>query len=171
MKMKIIEAMKKIKDLVRKAEDIRTKIQKSCADLDNETPLFPDQKNQVDSWLQAHSDLVKEIMRLRVAIQRTNMATQVTMDLGGKEVVKTIAEWVLRRRESAKMELLAWQCLTDRGLREGSIPQSTGGVREVRIRRYYDPEQRDGMIDRLKSEPLMIDAKLEVINAITDLIE
>lgn len=170
--MKIIEGMKQIKDLVRKADDLRGKITKCAADLDIETPLYGEgQRETVRGWVQAHSDIVKEILRLRLAIQRTNLATMVTIDLGGKEVTKTIAEWVHRRRDLAGLELSGWTALNDRNLKDGRMQQSTGDIRDVKVRRYYNPEERDKMVDMLKSEPLLVDAKLEVVNAITDLME
>ena len=169
--MKIIEAMKQIKDLQRKAEDLRQKIGNHSADLDYETPLYENQKLQVSEWLQAHSDIMKEILRLRFAIQRTNIVTEVTITLAGKDVTKSIAEWIHRRRDLASFEQAAWAKLTDRGLREGTITQSTGQPKEVKIRRYFDPLTRDQKLDEFRSEPHQIDATLEVVNAITDLIE
>lgn len=169
--MKIIEGMKQIKDLQRKAEDLRHKISGASADLDNETPLYENQKDRVSGWLQAHSDITKEILSLRVSIQRTNLATDVTVELGGKSVTKTIAEWIHRRRDLATLELTAWKQLSDRSLREGILTQSTGEPIQVKLRRYYSPEERDAKLDIYQSEPLLIDSKLEVINAITDLIE
>lgn len=169
--MKIIEAMKKIKMLQEKAEDLRGKIGQHSADLDFETPLYADQRKQVGEWLQAHSDIMKEILKLRVAIQKTNLATSVTITLGGKDVVKTIAEWIHRRRDLAGFDLQAWQKLTDRGLREGTVQQSTGQLKEVKIRRYFEPVERDNKIEVYRTEPQVIDATLEVTNAITDLME
>jgi len=169
--MKIIEGMKQIKDLQRKASDLRIKIGNCSADLDVETPLYEEQKTKVRGWLQAHDDIIQEILKLRVAIQRTNLATDVTVELGGKAVTKNIAEWIHRRRDLAQEDLSAWKQLTDRGLREGTVKQSTGESKEVKIRRYYDPEERDRKLDMYRSEPLLIDSRLEVINAITDLIE
>ncbi len=169
--MKIIEAMKQIKDLQRKAEDLRKKIGQCSVDLDCETPLYEDQFGKVAGWLQSHSDLCKEILRLRVVIQRTNLQTDATVELGGKAVTKTLAEWIHRRRDLAKLELAAYQQLTDRNLREGRVQQSSGEQKEVHIRRYYTPELRDKAIDMLTSEPLLVDARLEVVNAVTDLVE
>lgn len=172
--MKLIEAMKRIKELELKAKDLREKVARGSADLDFETPTYPDQRATVDGWLQAHSDVLKEILRLKVAIQRTNLATIVAIDVGGegKDLVKkSIAEWVHRRQKLAAVELEMWRALTDRGLREGNVMQSTGTPKEVKIRRYYDPKQRDAMVTIFQAEPLRIDATLEVTNAITDLIE
>jgi len=169
--MKIIEAMKQIKDLQRKAEDLRQKVGNHSADLDYETPLYENQKLQVAEWLQAHSDIMKEILRLRVAIQRTNILTEVTITLAGKDVTKSIAEWIHRRRDLAGYEQNAWGRLTDRNLREGTITQSTGQLKEVKIRRYFDPLVRDRKIEEFRSEPHQIDSTLEVVNAVTNLIE
>ena len=44
----------------------------------------------------------QEIARLRVAITRTNLATSVTIELGGKPVTKTLAEWIQRRGDKKK---------------------------------------------------------------------
>ena len=170
--MKIIEAMRKLKNLNVKAEDLRSKIAQFCADLTIETPTYPDQRKQVSEWLQAHGDVLKEILHLRVAIQRTNLATNATVELDGKAVTKTVAEWIHRRRDLAKLELDAWSKLTDRGLKEQNVQTSQGGaVTEVRIRRYYDPLERDRKRTLYQSEPSTIDGVLEIINATTDLTE
>lgn len=169
--MKLIEGLKQIKDLQRKAEDLRAKIALHSAHLSHETPVYADQKGQVNEWLQAHGDILKEICRLRVAIQRTNLATPVAIELNGKTVTKSIAEWIHRRRDLAKFDLQAWQKLTDRGLREGVMDQSTGKQMEVRIVRCYSPEERDKKVDAYSSEPITIDSKLEITNAVTDMIE
>ena len=170
--MKLIEAMKKLKDLNVKAEDLRKKVSLNCADLSLETPLYgADQKATVDGWIQAHSDLLQEILKLRVGIQRTNLATPVTIAVGGKQVTKSIAEWIHRRRDLAKLDMDMWAKLGDRGLKEQNIQTAPGGpITEVRIRRYYDPALRDAKLDLYRSEPSVIDATLEVTNAVTDLI-
>jgi len=169
--MKIIEALKQIKDLSRKADDLVIKVQHNSAYLSHETPAYVDQKQQVQEWLQAHSDLLKEILRLRVAIQKTNLETDVTIELAGKNVTKSIAEWIHRRRDLAKAEREIWAKLTDRGLKEGLLQQSVGDPILVKIVRCFNPAERDKKIDEYTSEPMLIDSRLEIINAITDLIE
>lgn len=170
--MKIIEAMKLIKELLVKREDLVKKVREHCADLDYETPLYQEQRKQVSEWLQSHSDVCKQILALRLAIQRTNLATVVAVELDGKRVEKTIAAWIHRRRDLAGHELAAWSALGDRGLKEGKI-QSTqpgGEARDVKIRRYFDPLERDKKIELYRSEPSVIDRTLEVVNATTDLV-
>lgn len=171
--MKLIEAMKLIKELQVKREDLLAKIKQHCADLDYETPVYPEQAKQVGKWIQATSDILHEILDLRLRIQKTNLATTVTIELDGNKVVKSIAGWIHRRRDLAGHELSAWQALTDRGLREGRLPTSTPGeqAKEVKIRRYYEPLVRDKKIELFRSEPSIIDRTLEVVNATTDLME
>jgi hypothetical protein len=170
--MKLIEAMKLIKELQIKADDLRNKVKQYCADFDFETPMYPDQKRQISEWIQSHSDILKEILGLRVNIQRTNLATPVEIEIGGKRISKTIAEWIHRRRDLAKEELTMWAGLSDKGLKEGQmLPATSPGVAPtpVKLRRYYDPSERDGKVELFRAEPGIIDRTLEVVNATTDL--
>lgn len=170
--MKLIQAMKQIKDLTRKAEDLRGKVSVHCAHMSYETPTYGDkQREQVREWLQAHTDILKEVLRLRVAIQKTNLQTTVKIEIGGVHVEKSIAEWIHRRRDLAKLDMEAWSKLTDRGLKEGQAKNSMGEVFDAKIVRNFDPLERDKKIELYRSEPSTIDATLETVNAVTDLIE
>ena len=169
--MKLIEALKKIKELQRKAEDLRELVKENCAISSIETALYPDQKAKVSGWIQSHSDLMKEILSLRIAIQKTNLETDVTIEVEGKKVKKSIAEWIHRRRDLAAYELDMWNKLSDRNIREGQTAGPGGQIIDLRIVRFYDAEERDKKRAALQEEPTIIDSKLEVINAITDLIE
>jgi len=170
--MKIIQGLKEIKDLKVKADDLKTKVHKHCAHLSFESPVYPDQKDQVSKWLQAHSDVIKEISRLQLAIAKTNLDTMVTIKLGDKNVVKSITEWIYRRRDLAAMQQAMYKSLTDRGLQEkGTYTDSQEDNKEYKIVRCYDPVERDNKIELYRSEPSIVDATLEVINATTDLIE
>ncbi len=170
--MKLIQAMKKLKDLNVKAEDLRKKVALHSADLTIENPVYPDQRRQLGEWIQGHHDVLKDILRLRVGIQRTNISTDVPIEIGGKTVTKSIAEWIHRRRDLAKMEMAMWQALTDRNLKEQNIQTAPGAATtEVRIRRYYDPSERDAKMELYRTEPSVIDATLETVNAVTEMIE
>lgn len=170
--MKIIEAMKKIKELLIKADDLKKKVAQYHADLSFETAVYGDkQREKIREWTQACHDVLGEVLKLRVAIQRTNLVTMADVELGGKIVRKSIAEWIHRRRDLAGLDLKVWDALNDKGLKEGQMKNSAGEVIDVKIRRYYDPEERDRMRDLYSSEPGVIDRTLEVVNAVTDLIE
>ncbi len=169
--MKLIEALKKIKELQRKAEDLRDLVKNNCARSSLETDKYPQQTQKVGGWIQSHSDILKEILHLRTAIQTTNLKTEVTIELGKRAVKKTIAEWIHRRRDLAGLELSMWVLLSDRGIKEGHVSGPTGDPVEIKLVRFYDPSERDNKRTLYQSEPIIIDSNLEVINAITTLIE
>lgn len=169
--MKLIEALKKIQELQKKAEDLRVLVRDNCARSSLETDKYPDQKNKVAGWIQAHSDILKEILKLRIAIQKTNLEIQVSIELGNNTVTKSIAEWIHRRRDLASEELSMWNNLTDRGIQEGKVKGPSGDLLDMKIVRFYDPETKDNMKALFQSEPTIIDSRLEVINATTEVIE
>lgn len=169
--MKLIEALKKLNDLAKKAEDYRALVKKNCVISSLTKPVYPDQEKKVKEWIQGHSDLLKETLRLRMAIQKTNLETPVTIEIDGKAVTKSIAEWIHRRRDLAVTESKMWEGLTDRGIQEGLTAGPGGDQVKIEIVRYFNPETRDKMRYSYSTEPSLIDGKLEVANAITDLIE
>jgi hypothetical protein len=172
--MKIIEGLKKTKELQKKLDDIKSKVSNYCSYPSFETAVYGSadaQTRQISEWVQSYSDILKEILRLRIAIQKTNIETKVDIELGGIKVTKTIAEWIHRRRDLAVSESSIWQSLTDRNLKEGKFRKTTGEEMELTIIRCYNPVEKDKRLNVLQTEPIVIDGRLEVINAITDLIE
>ena len=169
--MKLIEGLKGLKLLEKKTEDLCSLVSTHCARSSLESDRYPAQAKKIESWIQSHSDTLKEILRLRIAIQRTNLMTDVTIELGGKNVIKTLAEWIHRRRDLAAKELKMWNSLTDRGIKEGLGNGPSGDPMEFKIVRFYNPEERDNKRELYQSEPMLIDGRLEVVNAVTDLIE
>jgi len=174
--MKIIEGMKKLKDLTRKAVDLQKKIQTYCADYDTDSPTYKtaeDQRAQIASWLQAHQDLTREIEKLRIAITFTNVTVKVPVEMeDGSNPSKTIQGWILRRRELAAMDRAAWEGLTNRGLKDQAYRPDAKSEQVIvsHVRRYYDQAARDAKVMLYMAEPARIDATLEVVNATTDLV-
>jgi hypothetical protein len=173
--MKIIEALKRIKEHEQKVVDLKERIKENCALTSVETPRYgtmDDQKSKIKEWLQSVRDTLLEIERLRVAIQETNLKTKVEIELpDGNKVSKNIASWIHRRRDLAKSEMESWRLLTDRGMREGQMKMPSGDIVDVKLSRFFNAEERDEKIDSLTREPSVIDSRLEIINAVTDLIE
>lgn len=172
--MKLIEGLKKIKELLAKADDLRAKVRDNCADMDVQEPVYgsvSQQQEQIKVWLQSHSDVLKEALRLRLSVQRTNLGTKVTIELGGKQVEKTIAEWIHRRKDLAKADGQIWALLTDRGLQPQNFKDKEGQISLTKVRRYFDAKERDTQIELYRTEPGIIDRTLEVVNATTDLME
>lgn len=169
--MKIIEAMKRIKANKEKIAELNTRIQRHSAHLSFESPVYEDQAAKVKEWRQSALDVSRDNVELLVKIARTNLATKVTIQLGDNAVTKSIAEWVWRRREYSAIDMQIWMQHTDRNLKEGNVQTSPGVMTEVKLLRYYSPEERDKNLDLLRSEPHLIDGALEVVNAVTDLAE
>lgn len=170
--MKLIEAMKRVKMNKEKIQDLQTKIGETCANLTHETPLYgTETPAKIREWSQSCLDLSQDNVKLLTQIQKTNLITSVTIEIGNKQVTKSIAEWVWRRREYSKIDLGTFSRMTDRNLKEGFMNTSTGQPMEVKIQRHYDPVKRDEKLAEFKSEPGLIDSSLEITNAVTDLID
>ena len=169
--MRLIEAMKALKRLTAKVRDLRNKIRDHCAILEDEDHPYPEPDKEVAGWRQAAVDTIAEIARLRMAITRTNLRTNVTIEIGGKAISKPIAYWVLRRRELSAMESLVWSSLTDRGLKPKAYDKGDGEVGVHQVRRFYSAKERDEQLSELSEEPMLIDAALEIANAVTELDE
>ena len=170
--MKIIEGLKKVKDLQRKGDDLKKLIAEHCAISSIQKTTYNDQETKVRGWLQAHTDIVTEVLRLRIAIAKTNLATMVVVDLGnGNAPMRSIAEWIHRRRDLAQQDFQAWNRLTDKGIVEHQTKGPGDAIIQIDIERFFDPTVRDNMKELYTSEPSIIDGRLEVVNAITDLIE
>jgi hypothetical protein len=121
--------------------------------------------------MQSIHDSLKAAMDLRIRLQQTNLNTIVPIELGGQKVEHNIAEWIIRRRLYANVEMQAWAALTNRGLKEGQAQTTTGDKLAVKIRYHYDPVERDKKVEAFRGEPGIIDRTLEVINATTDIVE
>jgi len=171
----LIQAMKQRKLLLADIEELKAKINAHAADLDNEAPVYTDevtQRKTVEGWLQAIHDKLSKIEELSLRIQKTNLETKVTIEIEpSRTVEKTIAAWVLRRRDLANHEQLAWGLLNDRNLKDKTVPTSTGGSATVKVRRYFDPQVRDQKVTNFRREPHLIDSILETVNATTPLLE
>ena len=177
--------MKEVDSLFKKVSEIEKQLALYCADVDLDAPVFESedkQTEQIKKWLQSGADCIKRISHLKTSISRTNLATQITIELMGKPVTKSITEWIYRRGNGRSMasglaaiEANLWKSLTDspngKQLTSGQMHRPDGSIREVKVRRYYNPQQRELKISELQVEPSKIDGALEVANAITDLIE
>jgi hypothetical protein len=185
--MKIVQAIKAIKDIQKQIDDLMEKVHTYSSDEDDQNPVYGSveaQTAQISAWMQAIRDLNAEIERLDYCIKKTNVATLVTIKLGDKEITKPIASWIKRGQSSigkrgnkrlslAESDLKAWQCLRENtGRTETKVTKGKAGEDiVVKFRRYWDPKERDKMTKLYASEPSIIDGVLEEVNATIDLIE
>jgi hypothetical protein len=169
----ITAALKKKKSLFEKATDLRHRIGRLSAHMDNEKNPegFSDPKGQVALWLQQHKDIINEIEDLTVHIQRTNILTNVTIIIGDKTITKSITGWVVRRQKLAEQEQAAWTMLSGKNLKPQVLNKDKEGKSEVvQVVYNYDARERDDKISLYRSEPSLIDSALETVNATTTLI-
>ena len=169
--MKIIEALKKIKANDQKISDLNNRIAANCARKSIETSAYDDPIKTVSGWINSVQDLILDNERLTYLIHRTNVETEVTIEIGDNTITKTIDQWLYRRRNGAVKALQTYQRLSDRGLKSEAMKQTDGTILQIDVVRHFDAAERDKKVDLLTSEPLVIDARLEIINAITDLVE
>ena len=176
--MKLVEGMKETKATLRKMEDLRKKIAQHCADLDCMAPTYgsaEEQTKKVSEWLQAHDDLALKLTDLKRQIQLTNLQTPVAIKVGGNGITRSIAEWVIRRREIVDLQLLAYNSLGDKGLADrgvramGNMDESKK-IQSARVRFYFNATDRDSKIEVLKNERESIDKALEIANVLTELL-
>lgn len=169
--MKIIEALKKVKHDREKIVDLQRLINKNAARMESEKPEYEDQKKRVAEWIQSIEDTNHNISKLLTHIQKTNLLTTVTIDIGGKQVQKTIAEWIIRRREGVDVDLRTGIALSVGKLIPKPITDSEGKVTIDQVVVNFDPKRRDESLAILREEKYLIDSALEIVNATTDLVE
>lgn len=169
--MKIIEALKVVKHNRDKIEDLVAKIKLNSARKSFETSPYDNPELQVKSWVDAIEQLALDNEKLLYRIHKTNLLTPVTIEIGGRQIEKSIDEWIYRRREGASIAAVGWKSLTDRGLKDEQIKQSDGTYHEVKVVRHYNTVLRDEKLAVYMAEPSLIDARLEIVNATTDLCE
>lgn len=174
-KLTLHEALSRQKALKLEIAERQQLITQYSADYENETPLLNSPEAQaarISSLEDEIRGLIREHEVLSNRIQYTNATTYVDMVLpGGKIARKTIATWVLRRRELNKIESTTYAAMNDRNLRDRRERTSGGTEQTVRVRRYYDTGLRDNRLMELNSEPRIIDCTLGNINATTFLKE
>ena len=78
---------------------------------------------------------------------------------------------MIRRTELSGYDRKAWSGLTDRNICEGFETNSANEKVQVSIVRCYEPKERDNKVGMYDEEPNLINSKMEVINATTDLME
>jgi hypothetical protein len=160
--MKLIEALKAVSRFRTVQDELIAKIQKNSVLLKGITPEYgDDQAKKVSGWLEDVRQVGLEILSLSIRIQKTNLNTAVSIEMGGLEMSMTIAEWILRRRVTRLAEMRAWASC--------GVPLKTI-VEGADVVRYFEPVERDAQTKLLLEETALIDTALDIANVTTDLI-
>lgn len=169
--MKIIEALKELKIIEKKMQRNIEEIKLYAAFPSNMRPEFNTeaaQRKEVEARIQANMDLSHRYLALRSNIQHTNNTLRVQM--GGKEY--TIQNLLDLKRKMGDYILQTYKALFTRyaEMKIRSMVSDGTGNAPVPIKLYDEADKNEAIakwMDFLDN----IEARLEVINATTDLIE
>lgn len=169
--MKIIEAMKELKVILKRMNKNKELINEYAALPDNERLHFGSKDNQakeIKKLIQANVDLANNYLNLKTRIEYTNLMTKVEID--GKEY--TISEMLVLKRVLAKMLIQTFNALNDSqaSMRVRSGSRSSSEKTPV-IEKFYDETEKTSGQRKWDDLYHTIDSRLEVVNATTDLLE
>jgi len=166
--MKIIEAMKELKLIEKKLERNNDLIGKYSAQLSNERIYFGTkdaQEKEVKSLIQSSHDMVDNYIKLKLLVETTNLATKV--ELMGKKY--TLAELLIHKRKTARMMINSFDSLTDNHAK--SSLRMLPSADKISVERFYSESFKNENMRSWQDFYESIDARLEVVNATTDLVE
>ena len=169
--MKIVEALKNLKTIEKRVEKNCQRINQYAAWVSVETPAFETeerQKQEVQSLVQANLDLETEYLRLKTAIESTNLAVSVTIN--GKTysisnlvtIKRKVKEFRTRTYQAlqANSAVTRMQQIYAKGFDAGNPPKVVAAFKE---------EEKNAKVREWEDFVSAIDGKLEVVNAETEL--
>ena len=168
--MKIIEGMKRLRVIEKRMESQRNAVTEYASKLSTEMPRFQtkeDQAKEVASLIQSNNDLCAEYLRIKRSIEYTNL--KVTVELQGKAY--SISDLLVVKRKLADRMVATYRALNDTVARDRlrNAPKFDGETPKVEV--LYDERTKLDNIRKWQDLADIIDSRLEVINATTDLIE
>lgn len=171
--MKLIEALKNLKTIEKRIDKNCVQIGEYAAYVSVEGPTFETeerQRQEVVSLIQANADLAKEFLRLKTAIEFTNLNTKVT--IGARE--NTISELITIRRTSGAFVTKTHSALTGKVAlaKLQQVYQKQGGINPAdpaKIISLYSEADKNKTLRDWEEFYSAIDGKLEVVNAETEL--
>lgn len=171
--MKIIEAMKDLKLIESKMKKNIEYINNYSSALDTEKLPFgseEDQKKEVQRLIQSNNDLAERYLYLKAAIERTNLSTKVMIEGGKREY--TIFELLnIKRTLSAYLKSTYVSLSPKEGNSRLVRAQSAMNSVVPKVVTFYSEREKNEKLDELERFFTSITSRLEVVNAVTDLIE
>lgn len=172
--MKIIEALKNLKTIEKRIEKNCQQIGEYAAYVSVEQPAFETeerQRQEVASLVQGNLDLAKEYLRLKTAIEFTNLNTKVS--IGHRE--NTISELITIRRTSGKFVTMTHNSLHAAKAMQKlqqvfSRPGGVDAQNPAKVIPLYSEADKNKALREWDEFFSAIDGKLEVVNAETELL-
>jgi len=169
--MKIVQGLKKLRVIEKRMAKGIEEIQVLSSALSNEKPVMGNEEKQeteVKSLVQSNFDLVEEYLRLKLALEKTNL--EVSTSISGE--ARTLSEWLVIRRKLGSTMLSTVGAMNDRAaenrrtLNRGLTPEGQA----VHVVRFYDEKTKMDRLRQLTDRLEAIDGKLEVVNATTNVV-
>jgi len=170
--MKIIEAMKKLKVILKRLQDNTQQIAAYSSILSTEKPAFgseEEQRRKVKALVQANNDLLGEYLTLKQQIEATNL--KITVEIGGKKW--TISELLVIKRVLAQYMVNTYNAMTTASAEQrmkAGFGKTAEGSSPLALRMFEEKDRLDG-ISKWQDIYSNIDSRLEVVNAMTDLVD
>lgn len=164
--MTLIEALKKMNLLNKKMKRNAEDIQRYSSKLSNRKPLFDTEREQreaIKNLVQSTLDMAQEYSDLHARVNRTNMETEVLFQ-GQKW---TIHEMILYNQRLA--DNIA-NCYSAMNSQEAEKSMRSYGSSDTTIELLFDEKQRAAGLAKWMDIKEEINAKLEVVNATTDIL-
>lgn len=181
--MKLIEAMKNGKTIEKRILKNCEQITQYAAWVNDETPVFETEEKQraeVQSLIQANLDLEKEYLRLKVAVETTNLATKVTIGTFTYTITEllTLKDRVssqnkIRTPGAASFRVKTYLALNpEQAIKrlQMNYKQGVDATNPPKVIRAYKEEDKNKALREWEEFVSAIDGKLEVVNAETDLL-
>lgn len=167
--MKLIEAMKELKLIEKRMEKNAEQITKYASGLSNEKEIFGSdskQRAEVQALIQSNTDLFYNYIKLKKAIEKTNMETIVSFSIGDFSITELL---VIKRKMSSYITS-TYNALNTKVADSKYYTLKTEKA-DINIVRYYEEEEKNKNLNKWQNFFESIDGRLEVVNATTDLIE
>ncbi len=170
--MKIIEALKELPLLQKRIDKNIRQINMYASDLDRgedtDLPFKTEeaQKAELESLIQSTKDLIayRASLRRRLAITNANVVVEI------EGMSKTIMEWIEYRERGMNSLINIYQNLTDHNAQRILDSNRVDVSKGVKAIRFFDEKERNEEVRKLALIKDSINARLEIVNATTDLV-
>lgn len=169
--MKLIEAMKKLKTIEKRVDKNCAQIMQYAAWVSVETPAFETeerQRQEVQSLIQANLDLEAEYLKLKTAIEVTNLAVGVTIG----ERTYSISNLVVIKRTAKDFRARTYASLNGQPAAsrlQQVYQKGIDAANPPKVVTAYNEGDKNKALRDWDDFVSAIDGRLEVVNAETEL--
>ena len=170
--MKIIEGLKELKLIESRMKKNAEQIEKYSSVLDTERCHFENeavQTREVEQLVQANKDLQERYLQLKISIEHTNLATKVQIE--GQKKDYSIYELIIIKRKLGSLIKQTYEAMNRKQADMRRIKSMTSQATPVKVITLYDERKKNEALENHEKLMSNIDGRLEVVNAVTDLIE